>query len=46
MNMNFNAIKTSIEVVREYHWEEIILETFILVLMLNVTESHGKNFMS
>ena len=36
--MDFGANKTPIE--------ELVLETFILVLMVNGTEKHGKNLMS
>ena len=45
MNMDFWANKTPVKK-RQVHLEEHILETFILVLMINGKESHGKNFMS
>ena len=39
--MDFGANKTPAEVIRKV-LEEHILETFILVLMVNGTKSHGK----
>ena len=39
--MDFGTNKTPIEVIKD-----LILETFILVLMVNGTEKHGKNLMS
>ena len=39
--MDFGANKTPAEVIRKV-LEEPILETFILVLMVNGTKSHGK----
>ena len=38
--MDFGVNKTPIEIIKEVHLEEHFLETFILVLMINVTESH------
>ena len=43
--MDFGANKTPVKK-RQVHLEEHILETLILVLMINGKESHGKNFMS
>ena len=43
MKIDFGANKTPVEVTKEGTLEELFLETFILVLMVNVTESHGKN---
>ena len=44
--MDFGANKTLVEIIKEVHLEELILETFILILMVNGIESHGKNLMS
>ena len=44
--MDFGTNKTPIEVIKEGASEKLILETFILVLMVNDTEKHGKNLMS
>ena len=44
--MDFGANKTPVEVIKEVAFGELILETFLLVLMVNGTESHGKNLMS
>ena len=44
--MDFGANKTPVEVIKEVAFRELILETFLLVLMVNGTESHGKNLMS
>ena len=46
MNMNFGANKTPIEVLNAVHLEKLFLETFIIVLIVNGTESHGKNLMT
>ena len=43
MNINFNANKTPIEIMRK---KELILEIFFLVVMVNGIENHGENFMS
>ena len=42
--MDFGVNKTPVEVIKKVHLEELILETFILVLMARGTENHGKNF--
>ena len=44
--MDFGANKTPIKSIKKVHLEELILETFILVLMVNGLKSHGKNLMS
>ena len=44
--MDVGTNKTAIEVIKEGGSEELILEIFILVLMVNGTESHRKNLMS
>ena len=44
--MDVGTNKTAIEVIKEGGSEELILEIFILVLMVNGTEQHGKNLMS
>ena len=44
--MDVGTNKTAIEVIKEGGSEELILETFILVLMVNGTEKHGKNLIS
>ena len=46
MNMNFGANETPVEGIKKAHLEELILETSILVLIVNGTESRGKNLMS
>ena len=44
--MDFGSNKTPVEIIKKVHLEELILETFILVLMVNGTKNHGKNLMS
>ena len=44
--MDFSPNKTSIEVIRESAFGGIILETFILVLMINGTKIDEKNLIS
>ena len=44
--MDFSANKTPVEIIKEEHLEEHILEIFILVLMINGIKSHGMNLMS
>ena len=44
--MDIGANKTPVEVIKEGVFGGISLETFILVLMVNGIESHGKNLMS
>ena len=44
--MDVGTNKTAIEVIKEGGSEELILKIFILVLMVNGTEKHGKNLMS
>ena len=44
--MDVGTNKTAIEVIKEGGSEELILEIFILVLMVNGTESHRNNLMS
>ena len=44
--MDVGTNKTAIEVIKEGGSEELILEIFILVLMVNGTEKHGKNLIS
>ena len=39
-------IKNQLKYLKELHSEELVLETFILVLMVNGTEKHEKNLMS
>ena len=46
MNMDFGANKTPVKVIKEGALEEIISETFILVLMVNGIEKHGKNLIN
>ena len=41
MNMDFDTNKTPTEV-KKVHLDELILETFILVLMINGIEKNGK----
>ena len=43
--MDFRPNITHIEVIKKDISEGLILETFILVLMVNGTEKHGKNLM-
>ena len=45
MNMNFGANKV-MKYLKKMHFEELILETFILVLMVNGIKSNGKNLMN
>ena len=44
--MDFSANKRPVEVIKKVHLEELILETFILILVVNGMESNGKNSMS
>ena len=44
--MDFRPNIIPIEVIKKELLEELVLETFILVLMVNGIESHGKNLMS
>ena len=44
--MDIGANKTPVEVIKEGVFGGTSLETFILVLMVNGIESHGKNLMS
>ena len=44
--MDFGANITPIEVIKKDLLDELISETFILVLMVNGTEKHGKNLMN
>ena len=46
MNMDFGASKAPVEVIKEGAFGGITLETFILVLMVNSTEKHGKNLIN
>ena len=41
--VDFGSNKTPVEIIKEVLSEELILETFILVLMINCTKTHGKN---
>ena len=41
--VDFGSNKTSVEIIKEVLLEELILETFISVLMINCTKTHGKN---
>ena len=43
--MNFGANITPIEVIKKELLEELILEIFILVLIINGLKTHGKNLM-
>ena len=45
MNMDFGANKTPAEVIKESTFEELILEAFTLVLIVNDIESCRKNLM-
>ena len=45
MNINFGANKTSFGIIKK-HLEERILDTFILVLMVNGKASNGKCLIS
>ena len=44
--MDFGANKTPVEVIKEDIQKKLVLETFILTLMKNGTENHGKNLIS
>ena len=44
--MNFGTNKTPVEVLKKGYLEELSLEIFILVLMVNRTQNRGKNLMS
>ena len=44
MNMDFGTSKTSLEVIKKGAFGELILKIFILVLMINGTDNHGKNY--
>ena len=44
--MDFIVNKTTIEVIKEGALGELILETFILLLMVSGTTNHGKSLMS
>ena len=44
--MDFSANKTTIEVIKEGALGELILETFILLLMVSGTKNQGKSLMS
>ena len=44
MNMDFGATKTPIKVNKEGAFGKRILQTFILALMVNGTESRWKNW--
>ena len=46
MNMKFDASKTPVEGILKRQLEELMLEIFILVLMVNETEDHQKKLMS
>ena len=41
--MNFSPNKTPIEIIKEGAFVVLILETFILILIKNGIEIHGKN---
>ena len=43
MNMDFGNNKTFIKVIKDVHFEELILEIFILTLLVNDTKNHGKS---
>ena len=43
--MDFDTNKTPVEIIKEGAFEELILEIFILVLMVNGTKTHAKNLM-
>ena len=44
--MDFDGNKTLLKSLKKVHLEELILETFILVLMVNGVENHRKNLTS
>ena len=44
--MDFGANETPVEILKKELLEELILETFIPVLLVNGIESHGTNLMS
>ena len=44
--MDFGANKTHVAIIKVGDLEELILETFVLVLMVNGIESHGNNLMN
>ena len=44
--MNFSTNKTYVKVIKEELLEEVILETFTLVLIINRTEINENNLMS
>ena len=44
--MDFGANKTPVEVIKEDIQKKLVLETFILTLMKNGIENHGKNLIS
>ena len=46
MNMDFGANKIPVKELEKAHLEGLILDTFILVLMVNGIESHGNNFIA
>ena len=46
MNMDFGANKTPVEVIKKEPLEKLTLDIFILILMVNDLESHGKNLIS
>ena len=46
MNMNFSTNKTYVEVIKEELLEELILETFTLILIIDRTEINENNLMS
>ena len=46
MNTNFGTNKTPVWYLKKEYLEELILETFILLLMVNGNEIHGKDLMS
>ena len=46
MNMDFGANKTPVQYLRKEHLEELILEIFILVLIVNDTKNYGNNLRS
>ena len=45
MNMDFGANKTPVEIIQEGAFRGTYFRIFILVSMVNGTESHGKNLM-
>ena len=44
--MDFRSNITPVDVIKKGTFEELISETFMLVLMVNGIESHGKKLMS